>query len=308
MADLCRGRSGRVHTPVRTGVLTGAAEELSSRRASTVNSMGRSFALVDGLPADSDLLLSAALHPYGCYTSMVVQSLAVRGLSLHVARLQRGCEELFGVQLGRDRVISAIRAHAGQQEGDIRLRISVLPGTWDFGRPVDVSEVALLTVSTPHSDADSGNPREMAVWPVEWHRPLSHIKGCGLLMPLYYRREAQRRGFDDVLFVRQGQILEGATWSVLAWQQQRLLLPDGPVLESVTASLFVDVARSLGFGVEHRPVSIEDLVASRLVHGANVGHPVQPIERVGEIAMPVDVAFGGLLLDAYGGLSAESIV
>ena len=56
--------------------------------------------LIDGLPATPDDLAHQALVNYGAYTSFRVEGGGVRGLDLHLARLEASAVELFGESPG----------------------------------------------------------------------------------------------------------------------------------------------------------------------------------------------------------------
>jgi hypothetical protein len=56
--------------------------------------------LIDGLPATPEDLAHRALVNYGPYTSFRVEHGAVRGLDLHLARLDQAAVELFGESPG----------------------------------------------------------------------------------------------------------------------------------------------------------------------------------------------------------------
>jgi hypothetical protein len=51
---------------------------------------------IDGLDASPEQLRAAALDSYGHFTAMQVRNRRVRGLDLHMARLDSANRELFG--------------------------------------------------------------------------------------------------------------------------------------------------------------------------------------------------------------------
>ena len=59
--------------------------------------------LIDGLPATADDLAHMALANYGAYTSFRVEDGGVRGLDLHLSRLDRQAVALFGESPPQDR-------------------------------------------------------------------------------------------------------------------------------------------------------------------------------------------------------------
>ena len=65
---------------------------------------------VDGAPATVDDLTRLALVNYGAYTSFRVEQGGVRGLDLHLARLEAEALELFGEPVGEARLRELMRA------------------------------------------------------------------------------------------------------------------------------------------------------------------------------------------------------
>ena len=63
--------------------------------------------LIEGRPATPYDLAHQALVNYGAYTSFRVEQGAVRGLDLHLARLEQAAVELFGESPGRGGVASS---------------------------------------------------------------------------------------------------------------------------------------------------------------------------------------------------------
>ena len=109
--------------------------------------------LIDGVPATREDLTHVALVNYGAYTSFRVESGGVRGLDLHLARLEAEALELFGAAVGEARLRDLMR-RAVADRGDCWLRVSlfspeVSPRT--PGRPAVVSPRCSSACATPAS-------------------------------------------------------------------------------------------------------------------------------------------------------------
>jgi hypothetical protein len=76
---------------------------------------------INGTPARADTL-SAALQNYGHFTSMQIRDGGVRGLALHLQRLQQSTRLLFGHEL--DTAQSASRWRSASSCGALRSRSS----------------------------------------------------------------------------------------------------------------------------------------------------------------------------------------
>ena len=79
---------------------------------------------VDGSPAAEADLMHQALVNYGAYTSFRVESGGVRGLDLHLARLEKAAVELFGQAVGDERLRDLMRLALGPRQ-DAWLRVSL---------------------------------------------------------------------------------------------------------------------------------------------------------------------------------------
>lgn len=86
--------------------------------------------LIDGLSPTQDDLNYLALVTYGAYTSFRVENGEVRGLDLHLARLDAYAVELFGEAVGEDRVRDVLRMALGDRQ-DVWVRASLFsPEIW----------------------------------------------------------------------------------------------------------------------------------------------------------------------------------
>lgn len=66
--------------------------------------------LIEGLSATEADLHYLALVNYGAYTSFRVEQGGVRGLTLHLARLEASAVEIFGATVGEARLREVLRA------------------------------------------------------------------------------------------------------------------------------------------------------------------------------------------------------
>src|SRR5215469_11134450 len=85
---------------------------------------------IDGRSATTGDLRAAAVSNFGHFTAMQVREHRVRGLKLHLARLDAANVELFGTGLDGDLVRSRIR-HALGDTRDASVRVHVYPTAGD---------------------------------------------------------------------------------------------------------------------------------------------------------------------------------
>jgi branched-subunit amino acid aminotransferase/4-amino-4-deoxychorismate lyase len=152
---------------------------------------------IDGEPATPEQLARGLLANYGHFTAMQVRDRRVRGLDLHLRRLDEGHRELYGEGLDGDRVLALVsRALDGVRDAAVRVIA--------FG-PDEPS--LLVAVRPPTTPPDA--PQRLL--PVPYTRPLPHVKHLGGFGQLHHRRRAGRAGFDDALLVSpDGVVVEGA--------------------------------------------------------------------------------------------------
>ncbi|MQY06462.1 aminotransferase class IV [Actinomadura macrotermitis] len=121
----------------------------------------------------------------------------------------------------------------------------------------------------------------IGVWVPDTPDPRRHPrrKGPDLDVLGDLRAEARRHGADEALLVTpDGIVLEGATTSLVWWEEDRLCFPepDLPVLPSVTAGLIRDEALTRGVPVAHGRPRLPDL-AGRETWLVNALHGIRPV-------------------------------
>ncbi|MEU6208365.1 aminotransferase class IV family protein [Streptomyces sp. NPDC047023] len=191
---------------------------------------------LNGAPADPEAVKALALGNYGHFTSMRVDGRRVRGLTLHLERLQRDCRAVFATELDRDRVREYIRRAVVGQDGSFVVRVSVFDPALDMGHP--------SAPATPHVLVTSRSTGRLPMPPmrvkaVPFVRDVPAVKHIGLFGALHARRAAQLDGFDDALLLGPDELIsEGVTWNVgFVDNDGAVLWPKAEVLPGVTMAL-----------------------------------------------------------------------
>jgi branched-subunit amino acid aminotransferase/4-amino-4-deoxychorismate lyase len=173
---------------------------------------------INGRAPRLEELRALALNSYGHFTAMQVRGGRVRGLELHLNRLDAANRELFGEPVDRDAIRSYVRQAV---DGDASVRVILAP---------DV----LVTVRPPAPEP----AQPVALKSVRWLRPAPHLKHTGGFGQTYYFNEVAKEGFDDPLFVAaDGAISEAGIANVAFWDGSTLVWPDGPQLAGITMQL-----------------------------------------------------------------------
>lgn len=252
---------------------------------------------VNGHPATASELAYPATVNYGHFTTMQVRDGAVRGLALHLKRLDQGTRELFGTGLDGDLVRAHIRHALPPGAPWARVRVSVFQPDGDE-RP---SVLVVIRPSAEHSD----RPRRLSA--VRYQRPLAHVKHAGTFGQIWFGRTAERAGFDDALLVGPDDVIaEGAVSNIGFFDGAAVIWPDAPALGGVTMELLAGALSGLGIPSRQDTVRVADLSSFRAVFLTNA-LGVAAVSHVDDQALPADPDFIASLTRAYESLPWDRI-
>ncbi|WP_405912215.1 aminotransferase class IV [Streptomyces sp. NBC_00963] len=229
---------------------------------------------VDGRPVTDTSLSTPAFLNYGHFTAMQVSDCRVRGLALHLARLDSATRELFGAGLDGGHVCRLIR-HALDAAGvrDASTRVYV---HWPDG---DDAATVMVTVRPPA--APSGEPQSLMSVP--YQRPVPHIKHLGGFGQIHYGRAAVRAGFDAALLTGPGGVIaEGDVTNIAFWDGTSVVWPDAPALTGITMALIEP-----GLPSVRRRVTLDGLDAYRSAFVTN-SRGISPVRRIDSTEFAVD--------------------
>ncbi|MEW1722802.1 aminotransferase class IV family protein [Streptomyces sp. NPDC093109] len=236
------------------------------------------MAELNGKAVEVEALQNLALTNYGHFTSMRVEDGRVRGLSLHMERLQRDCETLFGADLDPEHVRDLAR-RAVLSNGATVVRVTVFDPNLDMGHPSSADEPRVLVTSRPAADLPLPPLRAQSR---TYTRDLPSVKSVGLFSSLHHRRTAQLNGFDDALFVdARGTISEGGTWNIGFFDGDQVIWPASDCLPGVTMRLLQQTHEH-----DTRPVGLADLPHMRAAFATNAAVGVRAVSGVDSIVLP----------------------
>lgn len=258
---------------------------------------------VNGAPAPYPYLQSLALTNYGHFTTMRVENGGVRGLSLHLDRLQRDCRAVFGAGLDPARVVAYVRqAVAGHGADPVMVRVTVFDPHLDM---LDLGAQADPHIMVTLRPAGTTAPPPLRAKLCAFGRDAPAVKHVGLFSQLRLRREAQLAGFDDALFTGPGgYVSEGVTWNVgFVDTAGRVVWPEADVLPGVTLQLL----RAADAGSVTAPVAVGDLPRMRAAFATNASVGVRAIRAIDEVTFPGDDETAGRLRELYARVPFESL-
>jgi len=251
---------------------------------------------VDGEPATPADLAQVALVNYGGYTSFRAEHGGVRGLDLHLGRLEAEAVELFGQPVGRERLRDLMRASVvGRHACWLRVSLfspGISPRTPDWhGTPK-----VLIAVSSPPSPFSDGQRIQLQTYAREAPH-LKHVATFGLIRA---RRTARQGGFDDALFAdHAGRISEGSLWNIGFVRGEEIIWPQAPMLAGVAQALVQRGLATVGLTGRSEPVHVDDLPRFDGAFLCNSATPASAIAAIGVHGFPTAPDLIGRLRAAW---------
>ncbi|MFE1902498.1 aminotransferase class IV [Streptomyces gardneri] len=236
---------------------------------------------IDGIPAGDPELLAALMSGFGHFTAMQVRDGRVKGLGLHLERLDRSTRELFGEELPGERV-RALLAGAVEASGrrDSSARVYVYGG------------VRLAVVVREPAEDGPGAPQRLMS--VDYLRPAPHIKHLGGFGQDYHRVAARQAGYEEALLTSPyGDISEGAIANIAFWDGSSVVWPSAPCLPGITMTLLEPLLGSV-----RRPVSLADLGGYRAAFVTN-SRGIAPVSGIDTVDLAVDEDLMKRVYSAY---------
>jgi branched-subunit amino acid aminotransferase/4-amino-4-deoxychorismate lyase len=248
---------------------------------------------IDGRDATVEQLRAASVAHYGHFTAMQVRDRRVRGLDLHLARLDAANREVFGAGLDTALVRDHVRHALGEATRDASVRVHV------YETP---DGTAVMVIVRPPQNM---RPTPWRLQTVPYQRPAAHIKHLADFGQGYFRRLAGRNGCDEALLTGPGGVIsEGSLTNICfigdvgAGVGAGVAWPDAPALRGVTMQI---LERTLpGHGVPSRrvPVYTADLGSFTAAFVTN-SWGIAPVKQIDDLILPVDDALTAKLTEAY---------
>ncbi len=252
---------------------------------------------VNGKPAHVDDLRTIVANNYGHFTAMRVAEGCVRGLDLHLQRLDAATRFLFGHPLDGHIVRGWLRDAIGDATAPSSVRINVFSRAYKRDNP---AEAAAPDVLISVSDAPVASTFPLRVKSFAYERDTPRVKHVGTFPLFHHRRLAQQSGFDDALFVdRNGNVAEGSIWNVAFFDGERIVWPDARQLEGVSKQLLKQGLAQRGVESIDAGVPLSRIGDFRAAFFTNSGQPVRFIARIDGVEFAHDGELAALLATCY---------
>jgi len=253
---------------------------------------------LNGAPAGVDDLRHPAQTNYGHFTVMRAEDGCVRGLDLHLDRLQAATRELFGSELDRERVRGYLLHALSGATGAWSLRVNVFARALDREHMDRAVDVDVLVGASPAS-APATQPLRVKSFVCAREAP--QIKHVGTFGLFHHRRLARLAGFDDALFVDAGgRISEGSIWNIgFVDRDGDVVWPQAPQLDGVGMRLVDAGLASQDMSSRVRPVHLAELATFRAAFFSNASAPVRILASIDNCRFEVDSEIERRLMAAY---------
>jgi len=245
---------------------------------------------VNGHEADEAAVSLLEHEGWGHFTAMQVRGGRVRGLDLHLTRLEAAHREVYGRALGGEEVRARIR-HALGAQPDASVRVY---GYWAG---------LIVTVRGPRDMPR--RPHSMTA--LHFQRPLARLKHVGSWGRGRFREAALAAGFDESLLADEaGRISEGTITNVGFWRDGTVIWPDAPKLAGVTMLLLRRRLMAAGIPQAEAAVRVQDLASYDGMILCNA-RGWAPVSRVDDLMIPQNEAFTGVIAAAIDGCPWDEI-
>jgi branched-subunit amino acid aminotransferase/4-amino-4-deoxychorismate lyase len=252
---------------------------------------------LDGVPVTADDLSALALVNYGHFTSMRIEGSRVRGLDLHLDRLAKDSQRIFGASLDTDRVRTLARKVAREVPTPAMMRVTVFDPDLSLGHPAGNAQPRVLITLRP---VGTDVPPPIKLQAVRYQRDLPEVKHIGLFGTVYQRRAVQEAGFDDVLFVGpDGFVTEGATWNIGFVSNGRVSWPAADCLPGVTMRLLSIAMERAGIDVQREPIALDQLSEAHAAFITNAGVGLRAVGSIDAVELGDGTGFVDRLRKEY---------
>jgi branched-subunit amino acid aminotransferase/4-amino-4-deoxychorismate lyase len=253
---------------------------------------------INGEPASADGLCHLVQTNYGHFTAFRVEAGGVRGLDLHLDRLQHATRELFGSELDRERVRGYLRHAVAGEARELSVRVNVFARALDrerLDRPVEADVLVTVAPASAHATIP------LRVKSFRYARDLPSIKHVGTFALFHHRRLARQAGYDDALFVdADGRVSEGSIWNVgFVARDGGIVWPDAPQLDGVSMQLLKTGLAQMGMPSVVRTIRLAEIGEFHAAFFTNASVPVRALASIDDHSFVIDEAALEVLQRGY---------
>ncbi len=260
---------------------------------------------VNGRAATLADVRRVATFNYGHFTAMQFSDGGVRGLALHLERLDHATRLLFGATLPAERVRGYLARALDGVTTPASVRVNVFASAQNRDALAAAVEPDVLIALGPPARAQSNS---IAVRTVRYARELPEVKHVGTFGLFHQRRLAQQAGYDDALFVTADDaISEGTIWNVAFDDGERIVWPEAPMLRGITQQVIERELARQGVPQVTRRVARAELARFPAAVAVNTALVAQGIARIDGVRLGDPAALVARLAAAHEAARPEPI-
>ena len=253
--------------------------------------------LINGTAATKEELIPLAFAGFAHFTAMQVRNRKVKGLDLHLARLQTASIAFFGRALSEELLKFYIKTAINAGPEAQSLTVTVFSRHGEFTAQSMDAKPAVLVRTTLPSDGPEGPLRLNTV---SHERPLATIKHVGEVGKTFYLHEAIKNGFDDAVFVdRQGRLSEATIWNIVFWDGETVVWPIAEMLAGTMMGIVQRQLKHLGVPQRHEEITLTRLSGMKGAAVMNSWTPGIAVKAIASNQLPEAQSFIKLLHEAY---------
>ena len=232
------------------------------------------------------------LYGDGVFETMRAYQGRVLQLSEHLMRLGRSASSLqLPLPASPSHLAELVRASLTRNSlQEATVRVTVSRGEGDIGLdPALCKRPTLVIIAQPFQPYPPSLYEEgVSVIVVHTRRNLAeavppHVKSLNFLNNILAKMEAKAAGaYEGLLLNHAGAVTEGTTSNIFLVQRGRLRTPslDCGILEGITRSLVLRLARELGIPSEERVVTVDDLFNADECFLTNTTQEILPVREI----------------------------
>lgn len=252
---------------------------------------------LDGRVPSKEDLASLAFAGFAHFTAMQIRGGKVKGLDLHLERLDRASLAMFGKGVSQDRLLFALQNAAAEGPEDMSLMLTVFSRNGEFVTTGMNDELRILIRSDAPSDGPAAPLRLM---PVRHERYLPQVKQVGEGAKTLYVQRAARDGFDDAVFLdSSGRLSEATIWNIAFWDGEAVVWPEAEMLLGTTMAIVQRQLRKSGVPQRTQAIRLQDITKFSGAAVMNSWSPGIAVTAIGDIRISDAPDFQALLHYAW---------
>ncbi len=227
------------------------------------------------------------LRSYGIFEVLRTYSLKPFLLEKHLDRLESSARFLgLNIPLNREEISETMDKLIDRFQGkEISLRIVLTGGRTNDGMDFNPESPTFIIIAEEFKSPEKlVYEKGVALFPVEHQRIFPGIKTLNYLFPIKIKKEADGKGFFDLLYLSKGKVLESSTSNFFIIKNDTLVTPAKDVLMGITRGFVIDIAKK-EFKIEERDIAVEEINTADEAFITATNKEIIPVTRIGDTAI-----------------------